>query len=70
MKKLAVITLTALMTSAAVAPAAFAKGSSGDGWVQLQKFEAKRAELRADRAKGDKPSVSELVQKVKGVFGA
>lgn len=67
MKKIALITLTAIMASAVAAPAAFAKG---DGWVQLEKLEAKRAELRADRAKGDKPSVSALVQKVKGAFAS
>lgn len=63
MKKIAVITLTAIMASAVAAPAAFAKG--GDGWFRLQKADEKRAELRADRAKGDKPSFSDLAQKLK-----
>jgi hypothetical protein len=69
MKKITVIALAAIMTSAVAAPAAFAKGG-GDGWVQLEKMEQKRAELRADRTKGDKPSVSELVQKIKGAFSS
>jgi len=55
MKKITSIALAALIASAMAAPAAFAKGSSGDGWAHVKKQEAKYAELRAKKAGTEAP---------------